>query len=264
MGGTGVEEALQNLGNQVKPIPGIDIGPLRGQGLGLGGGTGTPPPLEPPPLEPPPLEPPPLEPPPDGPPPGEEPQSEEDGGTNVGPRPQKPKPKKPPPGRKPNPEDGEGDKPEDGEEDKPGPSEEKVDPEEVEQQLGMSLPFCSLLIPAILRLHLRHSRLAEYMAFLPYYGGACMPQTRPGAWRSGHTTLVLPSATYGRIYGVLALGPMCFIVHTALNTWRSRRTMPFLYITGVSLTISDSPPRLEKRFIKPDFSPIRVPAVIRS
>lgn len=37
----------------------------------------------------------------------------------------------------------------------------------------------------------------------------------------------------------------------------------FIYLTGVSLTISDSPPRLEKRFIKPGFSPIRVPAVIK-
>ena len=37
----------------------------------------------------------------------------------------------------------------------------------------------------------------------------------------------------------------------------------FVYLTGVSLTISDSPPRLGKRFIKPGFSPVRVPAVIR-
>ena len=37
----------------------------------------------------------------------------------------------------------------------------------------------------------------------------------------------------------------------------------FVYLTGVSLTISDSPPRLRKRFIKNGFSPVRVPAVIR-
>lgn len=127
----------------MKQIPGIDIGPLRGIGLGLGGETVTPPPRENPPPE--------------------------DGGeTDVGPGVSivGPPPVKPPTGGKPKPGDGEGE---------PKP-EEKPEPEEAEH-IGKSLLFYSLLTPAVASLRLRHASLVEYMAFLPYYGGACIPQT---------------------------------------------------------------------------------------
>ena len=137
----------------MKQIPGIDIGPLRGQGLGLGGWTGTPPP--------------------DGPPPGENPQPEDGettivgpGGTIIG----------PPPGRKPEPEGGEGSKPDPST--KPPPKtkpEEEPAPGEAEH-VGKLLPSHLLLTRAIASLLLRHSSLVEYLAFLPYYGGACIPQ----------------------------------------------------------------------------------------
>ena len=91
---------------------------------------------------------------------------------------------------------------------------------------------------------LSFSFIGQYMAFLPSRVDVYVVHLPLDTWRSGGIMVVFY--------------PSCSVEYMAFRSYYAR-----LYIIRVSLTISDSPPRLKLHSIKPGFSRVRVPAVIR-